>query len=173
LNTNETTSIEILDPLPNGHEDRPAWNAIPDETREAIIEDVLRTNSISKTAENFGLARVTVAAVIKDFRAEIDEFNDFRYQARIEKVLDKLLHRLENEADEIKTSQLPVTTAILLDKRRELRGKTLNAQGPLNLRVAWRDGSGAVELTAGGGRNPGLDTVDLSISGPAPGCHGD
>ncbi|OPX91155.1 MAG: hypothetical protein A4E53_00747 [Pelotomaculum sp. PtaB.Bin104] len=150
---------EILEPLPDEQlggplepvrEGHPAWNKIPDEVRDQIIEDVLKTGNFAKTAENFGLNRVTVAAVIKEFRAEVSEFIDFKYQARIENILDKLLQRLENEAGEIKLSQLPVSVGILLDKRRELRGNISGGNQSLNLKVAWRDGSGAVELTTNG-----------------------
>lgn len=139
----------LLEPIREGH---PAWNRIPDEVKDQVIEDILKTGSIVKTAEKFGLNRATVGAIVREFRSEVGKLVDFRYQTRIEKVLDKLLQRLENETGEVKTGQLPVTIAILLDKRRELRGKTLNAQGPLNLRVAWRDGSGAVELSTGTGQ---------------------
>jgi len=144
--------LEPLDPLPAPSEGKPAHNAIPDEVKDLVIKAVLESNNISKTAEEFNLNRTTVAAIVREFRSEVGEFTDFKYQNRIEKVLDKLLLRLENETGEVKLSQLPVTVAILLDKRRELRGKTLNAQGPLNLRVAWKDGSGAVELSTGTGQ---------------------
>ncbi|OPX93306.1 MAG: hypothetical protein A4E53_00271 [Pelotomaculum sp. PtaB.Bin104] len=143
--------LEPLNPRPAPSEGKPAHNALPDEVKDLVIKAVLESNNISKTAEEFNLNRATVTAIIREFRAEVGEFVDFKYQSRIEKILDKLLRRLESEAGEIKLSQLPVATAILLDKRRELRGKTLNAQDQLNLRVAWKDGMGAVELTTGQG----------------------
>jgi len=148
LNTNETTSIEILDPLPNGHEGRSPHNKFPDELRQQVVQETLVTRNISKIAEKFSISRQTVSAILREYLGENKELIDFELISDIDEVTRKMLTRLKNEVNSIPPSQLVVATGILLDKRESLlKGKVTGGNQVLNLRVAWRDGTGAVEFS--------------------------
>lgn len=138
------TDDNVLDPLPVRQPKH--HNGIPDIVKDQIIKAAMVEGNMSKIAQEFGVNRNTVASILREVRCELGEITDFQYQRRVESIIDKLLVRLEEGADDLKVSQIPITIGILLDKRRELRGK-FNHDTAINLKIAWKDGSGAVELS--------------------------
>ncbi|MDF9409545.1 MAG: hypothetical protein A4E52_01784 [Pelotomaculum sp. PtaB.Bin013] len=151
-NTNDTT-IEILAPLPNGHEGRSPHNKFPEELRQQVVQETLVTRNISQIAEKFSISRQTVSVILREYLGENRELIDFEFISDIDEITRKMLTRLKNEVSSIPPSQLVVATGILLDKREGLlKGKVTGGNQTLNLKVAWKDGAGAVELTTGTGQ---------------------
>lgn len=163
-----------IDPLPARFEDATPHNRFPDDLREEIALAVLsEKRKIREVAETYGLNRNTVGQIVREHFAQTADLQNIELAHELGEVTSLMLQRIRNNIEEIPLSQLVVAFGILTDKRQALAGKMAQARGTLSLKVAWQDGSGAVELTTTGrDPSPSMDAVDLSISGPGPGGPG-
>lgn len=139
---------EPLQPLPANREGCTPANKIPDETRSAIIDEFISCGNISATARKFGVSRGTVAAIIKEIYGDVKELIDIEFAGRIENITRLALERLADNIDRISPQQLGTIIGILIDKRQMLTGKA-RSNDNFNLKIAWKDGSGAIEVTTG------------------------
>lgn len=166
----------ILDPLPRA-DTLPAHNRLPARVRESIAAMVIQEGRpLTAVAEAFNIHRHTVAEVIREYAGEYFDLRNLQLAGRLDSVTEALLERLHNSIDDIPVGQLAVSMGIALDKRAALIGKMTSEKAPLRLRISWKDGSGAVELTAAPGGSPGpgdpspvFRVHDSRDTGPEPG----
>lgn len=154
-NPNNHQSPSILDPLPK-NDSLPTHNRLPAHVREAIAQAVIQEGqTVTAVAEAFGVRRHTVAEIVKEYITEFFPLRDLQLATKLDGIAEAMLQRLEDNVDELPPGQLPVAAGIILDKRQVLVNRMGREQAPFRLRIAWQDGSGAVELTVGGSRETG------------------
>lgn len=158
---------EVIDPLPARFENVQPPNKYNHETREEICKLVLEAGlTIKETAQKFGIARNTVSAIIREFIAEHDMIENVRLGRKFCALANKVLNELQKrDFSASSVSQLGILSGIAVDKKIQLMGKQGNSLGGISMRIAWKDGSGAVELTTGG---PGTEGSSPS---PSPAFH--
>ncbi|MCM1567023.1 MAG: hypothetical protein NC238_14020 [Dehalobacter sp.] len=143
------SDTEVLSPMPNTG--RGGHNKIPDETRDQIIEDFLVTKNITKTAKKFNLNRETVGFIIREAFGENKLTADVALAKQFEEAADTFLREIKNRnLKDTSVRDLVVAAGICIDKRQVLSGSAPRGNAPLSLKIAWKDGSGAVELSTGG-----------------------
>ncbi len=153
----------ILDPLPK-NESLPPHNAIPAHVREAIAQAVIQEGqTVTAVAEAFGVRRHTVSEVIREYVGEYFDLRNLQLAGQLDNVAEALLERLHNSIDDIPVGQLAVSMGIALDKRQTLISRMTHEKAPFRLRVSWQDGSGAVELTAGGRDPDSGQVIDVDM----------
>ena len=144
--------IEVLPPLPAPSEGQTPANKTDEVIQQQVVRDVLVQGfTITATAEKFSLNRNTVAAIVKEYRQEISEIENIRLSNKFHNLADRVLDELQGkDLSGASVSQLSVLAGICVDKKIQLTGKPAAGQaGGLSLKVAWKDGSGAVQLTTG------------------------
>ncbi|OPY60520.1 MAG: hypothetical protein A4E56_02648 [Pelotomaculum sp. PtaU1.Bin065] len=120
------------------------------EVIDNVVEDILHGGKINEVARRHGVPRRTVFTWLKEKLAERRELQDILFVDRMEKIGTKILAEIDTkDLQETSVRDLMVSLGILLDKRQNLTGPKQAAPGALNLRVAWKNGEGAVELTTG------------------------
>ncbi|MCL6610099.1 MAG: hypothetical protein K6T66_01015 [Peptococcaceae bacterium] len=141
----------VIDPLPARFKDVQPPNRYDDETREEICRLVLETGlTIKAAAQKYGIARNTCSAIVREYIAEHDMIENVRLGRKFHKLADRVLNELqERDLSLASPHQLAVVAGIAVDKKTQLMGKPGDLSGGVRLRIAWQDGSGAVELTTG------------------------
>lgn len=141
---------EPLTPLPHSREGLEPANKLPDELREEIALAVLTNKrKIKDVADSYGLGRNIVGQIVREHFSQTADLQNIELAHELGEVTALMLQRIRNNIEAIPLSQLVVAFGILTDKRRDLTGKMGAAPGNLSLKIAWKDGSGAVELTTG------------------------
>ncbi len=160
-----SADTEVIDSLPARFKDVPPPNRYDDEVREEICKLVLEAGfTIKAAAEKYGIARNTCSAIVREHLAEYDMIENVRLGRKFHKLADRVLNELqERDLSCASPSQLGVLAGIAVDKKTQLMGKTGDLSGGISLKIAWADGSGAVELTAGPANSTGPGSL-----GPAP-----
>lgn len=150
--TPDTQSTPILDPLPCRFEGQTPANKTDEAIRQQVVEAVLEQGlTLTAAAEKFSLHRDTVGAMLKEYRIETGELENVRLGNKFHKLADRVLDELqEKDLSGASVSQLGVLAGIAVDKKIQLTGKPAAGNGNISMRVAWKDGSGAVELSTGG-----------------------
>lgn len=141
-----------LDPLPHIREGVEPVNKFPEELKEEIALAVLSDKrKIKDVAESYGVGRNIVGQIVREHFAQTADLQNIELAHELGDVTSLMLQRIRNNINDIPLSQLVVSFGILTDKRQALAGKMAAPPGSLSLRVAWKDGSGAVELNTGSG----------------------
>lgn len=148
----DPTEPEILTPIRHNREDSTPANRLSDELREEVALEALRTGNLAATARKFGLNTKTVHIIAQEFFDDAKEFQNMRLANELEDISFDILKRLKLNIDRLAPSQLPVAAGICLDKRALLAGKRTSGTPDMTLRIAWQNGSGAVELRTDSGR---------------------
>lgn len=151
----DSPSVEILspiDPIPSHREGQEPGNRIPYEIREAAARAVLiEGRSARDVGKEYGVSKNIMTVIVREFFAEFIDMRNMQLASRLDDVTEQMLKRLRDNVESIPVGQLAVAMGICLDKRQILAGKMIHAPGNLSLKIAWKDGSGAAELTVGGG----------------------
>ena len=147
-------SEEVLKPVPRAWEERPelrggqekVW---PEEVRRQAVDLAIELKSGRKAARQLGIPARTVHQWLAE--EVLDQANDWNMlrvkeiESKIEQVLAKIG---PEKIDKAGLRDLVVAAGILLDKREGLLPKAKN-EVRQRLRIAWKDGSGAVEFETG------------------------
>ncbi len=144
--------IEVLPPLPCPAEGRAPVNKIPDETREQFAQAVFTEGMTAREAcRKFGINKNSATPILREYFASMVEANNFSMVSSLDEITGQMLTRIKQNIQNIPIQQLVVAFGILADKRQALLNKIprVVGQAGLSLRIAWRDGSGAVELNTG------------------------
>lgn len=147
--------VELVEPVivNPGKEERPnlgANNAYPREVREEFFRRVLDEGEhLSLVSREMGIARSTVTqwiAELKEQRLEQEELENLELADMFRDVTRQLLRALDkSKLEKASVRDLLIAAGIATDKRKDLLGPRKGA-GTTRLRVAWRDGSGALEI---------------------------
>ncbi|MCL6480076.1 MAG: hypothetical protein K6T65_17055, partial [Peptococcaceae bacterium] len=165
----ETRAVEVVDPLPAQFEGLEPVNKLPPELREAVARAVLIDGKAGRdVAKEYGVGKNAVTACVREFFSEFVDQRNMALVGQLDAVTEEMLLRIRENIQNIPLNQLVVSFGILLDKRKDLINRITPSPGGISLKIAWKDGSGAIELTAGG--SPG--TGDPS-PGPVFKVHSD
>lgn len=150
-------STPILDPLPCQFKGQSPANKTDEAIRQQVVQAVLEQGlTLTAAAEKFCLSRDTVSAIVKGHRQEVGELENVRLGNKFHKLAERVVDELsDRDLSATPVSQLGVLAGISIDKKLQLTGKPAGGNGNISMRVAWKDGSGAVEVTTGGGSGSG------------------
>jgi len=141
---------EILDPA--GYNDgRTPWNKYDDEVKlEVIRKAIEEEKNIVDIAKEMGIDRDTVSSILTEIEQDVKinaKAQDIRLSSVVGgKLLEIVSALTKDKLNKAWPKELAMAFGILADKRRDLLGPSAGPSS-LNLKVAWKDGSGAVELT--------------------------
>lgn len=136
-----------------GKEGRPTLGGCyPPEIKERFLSRVLEGGeSLAKVSREMGIARSTCQAWIaehKEERQEQDEIDNLTLANLYRDVNLQVLRCLDKtKLEAASVRDLAILAGIATDKRAALIGPQ-KAKSSVRLRVAWRDGSGALEVEA-------------------------
>jgi len=141
--------LEALPPAEHNRAAKTPANKYSDTFRVEIAEEILRTQNLTAVAEKYGIARNTVISIAKEFFGEKRELESIFISEDLHAVADRAIQELKTRnLSKTSVSQLGVLVGICLDKAEQLT-KQIQPVQSLNLKIAWKNGSGAVELSTG------------------------
>lgn len=149
----EVIEPEIIEPEPHHLEGKKAWNATDEEKIFEVLTAVMESGGrVTETARQYGIPIPTLEKWLHKHKEEMQVFNEVeRHQ-----VSTLMLHRTKELANGITKSKIEnaglrdiaIAMGIAADKWKDLAGPATGSRG-INLRFAFKDGSGALELTTG------------------------
>ncbi|OPY59449.1 MAG: hypothetical protein A4E55_00219 [Pelotomaculum sp. PtaU1.Bin035] len=144
----DQSAVEILEPLEPVREGHPAWNRLPDELREEIAMFIAQGGTLKDAAAKFGINRTTAGHIYREYFNENKELENMRLGHKFHNLAERVVDELNSkDLTSVPASQLGVLAGIAVDKKTQLVGRPTAAPGQLNLRVTWKDGTGAVEFS--------------------------
>jgi predicted transcriptional regulator len=137
---------DILKPIPRPYEGEKPWNAYPDEVRQQAVDLAIELRSGRKAARQLGISpRAVQAWLAEEVAGDAGDWNMLQIK-ELEGKIERILAKIGPEKiDKAGLRDLVVAAGILLDKRESLLPKAKN-EARQRLRIAWKDGSGAVEI---------------------------
>ena len=146
--------VEILEILPGTLQEGNVPHNIIDEEKifAALTETMESGGKVTEVARKMGVSLDTLGKWLHKYKEEARTFNEVeRYH-----VSTLMLHRTKELAngitkdkiDRAPLKDIAIAMGIAADKWSQLTGPNTGPTG-INLKVAWKDGSGAVELTTG------------------------
>jgi transposase-like protein len=142
--------IELMEPIPRPYEGQKPPNAYPEEVRQQAVDLAIQLKSGRKAARQLGISpRAVQAWLAEEVAGDAGDWNMLKVkelEGKIEQVLAKIG---PDKIDKAGLRDLVVAAGILLDKRQAMLPKARN-EARQRLRIAWKDGSGAVEVETGG-----------------------
>lgn len=168
----EIFEAEIIDPPPCRFEGVQPPTTHDKETRDEVIRRIIQGDKLHDISRDMGLAISTMGPWIKEIE------DDIRLSVKAENIsliqgmgeaAEHFIRRLTKvkEGQKVSDSQivkegqgnqsipakdakdLAIALGVLIDKRKDLTGPG-SGNGKVSMKVAWKDGSGAVEVTTGG-----------------------
>lgn len=144
--------VEVVEPRPVDE----AWvppNAYDEETKLEVVRKALEEGKkITEIAQEMGISRDTVSSILQRIEEDIKleaKADSLRLSGQISEKLFQLLGALtKDKLNKAWPKDIAIAFGVLADKRRELLGPS-SGPGAMSLRIAWKDGTGAVELTTG------------------------
>jgi len=142
---------DILKPVPRAWEEKPELrggydNRLPDELREAAVNRAFEVG-VKKAAVEFGITERTIHYLIKELGDEHRELWNEKTSRKLEEKIEKVLSRIDDKAiNGAKLKDLAITLGVLADKREQFTRSRMKGEATARLRIAWKDGSGAVEI---------------------------
>jgi predicted transcriptional regulator len=136
----------IEQPIPRAWEGGKPWNAYPDEVRQQAVDLAIELRSGRKAARQLGISpRAVQAWLAEEVAGDAGDWNMLQIK-ELEGKIERILAKIGPEKiDKAGLRDLVVAAGILLDKRESLLPKAKN-EARQRLRIAWKDGSGAVEI---------------------------
>lgn len=138
---------EVLTPLPRPYEGRPSHNAHPPEEKLRAVA-LIAQKGPGAAAEETGIPLRTVQTWAREYREEIEMLRENEFVEEIDRKIKDILQEID--VSKIKSASfrdLLIGLGISIDKRSQLLDQRKKAKtAPVRLRVAWKDGAGAVEL---------------------------
>jgi len=156
--TSPAPVAEVVAPVVRQHEIEPHsafTREYPEEVKEEFFRRTLeKGENVSLVCRDMGIPKGTVENWIAELKEEREpqiELENIRLVDLLGKAGEQLLAGL-SKANLAKASvrDLAVAIGIVTDKRRDLLGPR-KGSAISRLRIAWKDGSGAVEVETGGG----------------------
>jgi len=153
--TGPAGEAEVLAPVARPYEGKPSWNATDEETRAELFRRVLEDGEhVALVAREMGIDRNTLFAWLSELKEERKiqvELENIELQDLLTKKAKEFVLAANNsKLAKAGVKDLLIAAGIALDHRRELAGPARGASFS-RLRIAWKDGSGAVEVETGGG----------------------
>jgi transposase-like protein len=168
----EIQNMEIIDPIPCKFEGVTPARAHSQEVRDEVIRRVLLGDKLYNISQDMGIQIKTMEPWIRELEDEIRVIiraGNISLIGGISQAAEEFIRRLTknkndnhsqlNTEDNDNHSQqeisakdakdLSIALGVLIDKRKDLAGPG-SGSGKMSMRIAWKDGSGAVELTTGG-----------------------
>lgn len=141
----------ILTPVPRPFEGEKPPNAWPSEIREAAIDLAIELKSARKAGKHLGIPVRTIQYWLAEEVASGDANAWDAYAVKeIQDKIEQVLARIgPDKIDKAGLRDLVIAAGILLDKRQNMIPKAKAETPPTRLRIAWKDGSGAVEVENG------------------------
>jgi transposase-like protein len=146
--------LEIMEPLPAQFEGVTPANTRPEEEVFTVLTKVLESGgSITQTAREMNIPLSTLRAWLVKYKEEISTLNEMKKLEIAEllgcQVKDLVRAITKDKLEKASLRDIGVVAGIFTDKWKDLTGGT-QGNNKISMRVAWKDGSGAVELTTGG-----------------------
>ncbi len=150
----EIVDTEILTPLPAQFEGVTPANAHSQEEVFAALDRVLENRgNVTQTAREMGIPLHTLQAWLVRYREQIDTLAEVKKLELAEllgcQVKDLVSAVTKDKLDKASLRDVGIVAGIFIDKWKDLTGKTSGNKG-VSMKIAWKDGSGAAELTVGG-----------------------
>lgn len=140
---------ELMEPIPRPYEGQKPWNTYPEEIRQQAIDLAIELKSGRKAARQLGISpRAVQAWLAEEVIGESYDWNMLQVKEIEDKIEQILVKISPDKIDKAGLRDLVVAAGILLDKREGLLPKARN-EARQRLRIAWKDGSGAVEVETG------------------------
>jgi len=145
--------VDVLPPLPPQFEGQLPANAHSEDEIFAALDRAAQNGNIMQTAREMGINRNILRSWIMKYKEELEAITEVQ---KIElagllgcqvKELVGAINKAKIEAASLK--DIGIVAGILADKWKDLTNKGSGKQA-FSMRIAWQDGSGAVELTTGG-----------------------
>jgi len=137
--------LEIVEPNIRRHGG--GNNRFPDELREAAVERAFAVG-VRKAAKELGIAERTIFFLIKELGAEHRELWNEKTSRKLEKKIEAVLEQIgEDKISKAGLKDLAIALGVLADKREQFTKSRMKGEATARLRIAWRGGEGAVELT--------------------------
>jgi len=146
--------VEVLAPVYPGPAHHVGKNILPggatdEKFRNSIIDEIVGGKTVVQVCREYGVDRRTLTRWLMHLKGE-REIQQKMENIFIADVATSKAKELLNAMDKEKISlaslrDVAVAAGILIDKRKDLLGKQKDG-GNLSLKVAWKDGSGAVEV---------------------------
>lgn len=160
--------VEVLIPTTHPAEGRTPANAHSEETKEEVFRRILAGEKLYKIARDMDIGIRTMGPWIKELEDQIGLIVKAENMSLIEDMglaAKQFVYRLsknknitdsnnensqeggrsQTEISPKDAKDLAVALGILIDKRKELTGSS-SGHGGMSLKVAWKDGTGALEL---------------------------
>ncbi len=147
---------EYMEPVPHNREGEQPAIAFDEETQIAALNKAFNEGkSIVVVCKQMGIHRSTLGRWIKEMEEEVS--TDARAQdvgfikalgAKMNQLIDALTTEKLTKAS---PRDIAIAFGILADKRRDIMGPQTKDDG-ISLKIAWKDGAGAVELTTSGAK---------------------
>lgn len=142
-----------VEPVPHVMTGKQPGNAYDEEVKKEILTQAMQEGkSIALLVKENGISKETISRWIHELEDEI-QVESRALDAYMVRVLGtktkELLAALTTEKlAKASARDIAIAAGILTDKRRDLLGP-VHKDDAINLRIAWKDGSGAVELSTG------------------------
>lgn len=149
----ESGNDEVLLPVPHNREgEKPANARSEEEVFETLKEIVESGGNVLIAARNMGIPVETVRRWSLKYREETETLAEIE-RARLARLFGGKIKELvsgltKSKLEKASVRDLGVVAGIFTDKFKDLTGNT-KSNGDISLKIAWKDGGGAVELTTG------------------------
>lgn len=149
--TANIVDVEVLEPQKHNREGCKPANARSEEEVFAVLDEVVHNGgNVTKAARDLGIPLRTVQSWLAKYKEERDTFAEIQRMQLAEhfgrRAKELVCAITKAKIEKASAKDLGIVAGIFADKFRELTGRT-STQGDFNLKIAWKDGSGALELS--------------------------
>jgi len=150
----DDVELVVLDPVPHPAVGHTPAQTIDDETVFTVLSSIVESGgSIAQAAREFGFSPDTIARWLHKHKETMQVVNEAERQCVSALLLQRgkeLLGGLDKDKiAKAGARDLAIAAGIMVDKWKDLAGPA-SGPGALSLKIAWKDGTGAVELKTGG-----------------------
>jgi transposase-like protein len=150
----DTVDTNIIDPLPGQFEGGEPANKYDYTMRSEAVRLVVEEGlSLVDAGRRLGVTDDTIGVWLREMEDEVRlraKEHDISLIGRLSEKINQLAQGInKDKIDRAGLRDIAIALGILIDKRKDLAGPGSGA-GKISMKIAWQDGSGAVELTTGG-----------------------
>jgi len=148
----EENGMMVLDPVPHPAIGHTPPNRYSDDIRtEAVRLSVEEGKTIAAISREMEIPPDTIAGMLQEVEQYIqleEKARGLRLVGKVGQCMEELLDGLTKNLEKAYPKDIAMAFGVLADKRRDLLGPRAGP-GALSLKIAWKDGTGAVELKTG------------------------
>ena len=155
----QPAQAEVVEPVPRAWEEKPELRgndrSYPEEIRERFRELALGSEMPGpQIARELGISRTTAQEWLFELKQEMEPYQELESMRMAEKLAvagNQFLRALiARKWEKASVRDMAIAAGIMIERRRDLLGPQKGGNIS-RLRIAWKDGSGAVEVETGGG----------------------